>query len=212
MLKSHDPRGGDELLQRVQESDPAATLDQSDTEVALLLDRILAGTTQPLRSHRRARARFRIALTAVVVAAALLVPAAIGFHSQLLDVLRKNDQTPSFFDLNGTWTVHLTRMKPAQRDGRWTLTFTPYRNVPGFFGAYAMRHNGNLVARGTLGYDAPNAQIHLLDMNGPNQCNEEPIGGTYHVALQQHTITLEPFRDICAKRRAVLAGRSFERR
>lgn len=147
-----------------------------------------------------------------VVAAAVLVPTAVGFHRQILEAFSADGQPASVYDLRGSWTATLTGLQPASLDGRWTIGFTRIRNRYGFGGSYALTHNRRPVADGSLtfNYSSIGAMINLKDMNGPNKCVETPIGGNYTVQIHGKTITFKLFEDGCRKRRAVLTAHTFQ--
>jgi hypothetical protein len=193
----------DALLERVRRADPAATLDQNDAQARLILDRVLTAPDEPRR--RRRPAAFHTALLVALAAAALLVPAAVAFHKQILEAIQADDRTAAISDLEGTWAARV-------EGGRWTITVMVDRNILGDHGGYALRHNGRLVAAGALSltYSSEGGVIGVHDTGGPGQCTEERVG-TYRFRLARGAITLEPFRDLCRKRRAVLAAQPFER-
>jgi hypothetical protein len=92
-------------------------------------------------------------------------------------------------------------------NGRWTLTFEPQANRPGFGGSYRRVRNGKLVAAGSfsLNYTQFGAMLGLRDFSGPSQCDEIIIGGVSMVHLNRKVLTLtkSPAPDPCRKRFAV---------
>jgi hypothetical protein len=203
----------DQLLESLQLADPLPAGRPLPYDPGAVLERVLA---QPRRSRRRPVAtRLRVVALVGLLVAALAVPTAVAFHSQLTGLFQSSAETPTIEDLRGSWTTILTGLKPASLNGRWTVTFTPNRIQRfGFRGVYALTHNRRLVAEGTLGfnYSSVGAMLNLRDMNGPDQCAETIIAGNYTFHLQGKTITFEHFEDQCRKRRAVLANHTFRHR
>lgn len=204
----------DDLLRRVRLADPLADDGQGPlrADPTAVLASVLA---QPRRlsSRRLVRARYRTVLLAAVGAAVLLVPAAVAIHRQLLNPM---DQTPTAYagDLPGTYAATVSGLKPASRNGRWTISFTrPYSQMGNSKGGYTLSHNRKLVARGeySLQYSSVGAMVHVRDMSGPGHCVEEIVGGNYLVHVKGSKLTFTHFQDKCVKRRVVLSSRTFTR-
>jgi hypothetical protein len=204
MLNRSRAHAYERLLGRIRRADPAATLDQSVAQARRILDRVLSVADEP-RRRRRAPA-FHTALMVAIAAAALLVPAAVAFHKQILEAIQADERTATISELEGTWAARV-------RGDRWTITVSVSSNILGEHGGYTLRRNGRLVAGGSLSltYTSAGGMIGLRDTEGPGQCVERRIGGAYVFRLVGDEITLQPFRDRCARRRAVLAAQTFAR-
>ncbi len=201
----------DDLLRRVRLADPLAGREDAGRDSEAVLRRVLAVS----RSAALAPAgrRFRAVLVVALGVAVLLVPAAVGFHRQLLDLMRS---PPSAYagDLPGVYTAVVTGLKPPSRNGRWAISFTnAYSHMGAERGGYRLVHRRRLVAEGEYSwqYSSVGPMVHLRDMSGPGQCNESMIGGNYTVVIRGRKLILEPFADRCVKRRVVLGSRTFVR-
>jgi hypothetical protein len=203
----------DDLLRRVSLVDPLSEDNEADPPADLteLIEKVLAQTSQTSNRHV-AQPRFRLLLIVAFGVAVLLVPAALAFHRQLVQLFQQS----STGELNGSYSATVSGLEPANLNGRWTITFSP--NPPGRGygqGIYTRFHDGKLVAEGgyTQRYNSPGEMVFLHDFSGPGQCTEIiATGGVYIVRFGGSAITLKAFDPIdrCTKRRDVLNGRTFE--
>jgi hypothetical protein len=175
-----------------------------------MLERIVS---RPHRAPRRALGRLRMVLVVAFGAAVLLVPAAVGFHRQLLDLVQ-SQPTVYADDLPGAYSATVVGLVPASQNGRWTISFTAaFSQIVGPRGGYSLSHDRRLVARGeySFQYSTVGLMVQLRDLAGPQLCRESIIRGNYLVSLKGPKLTLVRFDDRCGKRRVILADRTFVR-
>jgi hypothetical protein len=200
----------DDLLRRVSLVDPLpdGNRDSRPPNLTALIEETLAQSSRTSVRHV-AHPRFRPILLVALGAGVLLVPAALAFHRQIVQLFQQ-----STGDLKGSYSVTVSGLKPASLNGHWTITFSPIPEPGRLGGAYTRFHDGKLVADGgyTQRYNSVGTMVFLRDDSGPGQCAETTTGGVYVVRFSGSTISLKAVDPIdrCTKRYDVLNGRTFE--
>ena len=200
----------DDLLRRVSLIDPLSEDNRAcqPADLTELIEKTLAQTSHTSNRHV-GQPRFRPILIVALGVAVLLVPAALAFHRQIVQLF----QPSSTGELKGSYSATVSGLEPANLNGRWTITFSPNPPGRGFGeGIYTRFHDGKLVAEGGYSqrYNSPGEMVFLHDFSGPGQCTEIITGGVYLVRFSGGTITLKAFLERCTTRRDVLNGRAFE--
>ena len=136
----------DDLLRRVRLADPLrGEADDTPADADAVLERVVS---RPRRAPRRALGRLRAVLVVAFGVSVLLVPAAVGFHRQLLDLVQSPPTTYAG-DFPGIYSATVAGLVPTSRNGRWTIGFTtayPQLGMPR--GSYSLSHDRKVVARG----------------------------------------------------------------
>src|SRR5665213_1129629 len=120
-LRSVSSMSDDDLLRRVSLVDPLSEDNEASRSADLteLIESVFAQTSRTAGRHV-SQPRFRPMLIVALGVAVLLVPAALAFHRQIVQLFQQS----STGELKGSYSASVSGLKPASLNGRWTITFS----------------------------------------------------------------------------------------